>query len=208
MPNGDQRCETSVDSLVAMPKWQSGSQITFAMFDWPYLAMLIRFRHYFIFVDQSSSTFQLVVASVYWISKADLDFSDIRSQIFVYFEADSNFSRYLSAILQQLNKMCSASQMVANEHEFIIKASHLQLNFHHPLNQQRLPAVCQIHNPKFWGRTLHFEKDLWVDCWIWVDWCIEIQGSTSSCRISFKNIPPLWQRFCHILWGRMETTYQ
>jgi hypothetical protein len=70
-----------------------------------------------------SSTFQLVVASVYWISKADLDFSDIRSQIFVHFEADSNFSQYLSAILQQLNKMCSASQMVVNEHKFIIKAS-------------------------------------------------------------------------------------
>ncbi len=65
----------------------------------------------------------MVVASVYWISKADSDFSDIQCQIFVHFEADSNFSQYLSAILQQLNKMCSASQKVANEHKFIIKAS-------------------------------------------------------------------------------------
>ena len=49
--------------------------------------------------------------------KADSDFSDIRSQIFLHFEADSTFSRSLSATLQQLNKMCSTFRMVACEHQ-------------------------------------------------------------------------------------------
>jgi hypothetical protein len=61
---------------------------------------------------QQDSTFQLIVGF-----KADLDFSDIRSQIFLHFEADSTFSRSLSATLQQLNKMCSTFQMVACEHQ-------------------------------------------------------------------------------------------
>jgi len=49
--------------------------------------------------------------------KSDSDLSDIRSQIFVHFEADSNFSQYLSATLQKLNKMCSTFRMVACEHQ-------------------------------------------------------------------------------------------
>ena len=61
---------------------------------------------------QQDSTFQLIVGF-----KADLDFSDIRSQIFLHFEVDSTFSRSLSATLQQLNKMCSTFQMVACEHQ-------------------------------------------------------------------------------------------
>ena len=56
--------------------------------------------------------------------KADSDFSDIRSQIFVHFEADFNFSQYLSATLQQLNKMRSTFQMVVvAEHKPIYKSN-------------------------------------------------------------------------------------
>jgi len=81
------------------------------------------------FDNKFSSTFQLVDASVYWISKADLDFSDIRSQIFVHYEADSNFSQYLSAILQQFYKMCSTSQMVVTEHKPLHKTNSSTFRF-------------------------------------------------------------------------------
>ena len=49
--------------------------------------------------------------------EADSDFCDIWYQIFRHFEADSTFSRSLSATLQQLNKMCSTFRMVACEHQ-------------------------------------------------------------------------------------------
>ena len=49
--------------------------------------------------------------------KADSDFSDIQSQIFLHFEADSTFSRSLSANLQQRNKMRITFRMVACEHQ-------------------------------------------------------------------------------------------
>jgi hypothetical protein len=88
------------------------------------------------FDNKSSSTFQLVDASVYWISKADLDFSDIRSQIFVHFKADSNFSRYLSAILQQFYKMCSTSQMVVMEHKPLHKSNSSTFRFIARFKQQ------------------------------------------------------------------------
>ncbi len=48
LPNGDQQCEILVDWLVAMPNQQSGSQITFVMFNWPFLAIPIQFWHNFI----------------------------------------------------------------------------------------------------------------------------------------------------------------
>jgi hypothetical protein len=51
------------------------------------------------------------------IFKPNSDVYNLLFQIFINFEADSNFSQYLSAILQQSNKMCSASQMVAMEHK-------------------------------------------------------------------------------------------
>jgi len=80
------------------------------------------------FNDKSSAMLKLVVASVYWISKAGSDSSDIRSQIFVHFKADSIFSQYLSAILQQVNKMCS-SQMVATEHKPLHKSNSSTFRF-------------------------------------------------------------------------------
>jgi len=62
--------------------------------------------------------------------KADSDFSDIRSQIFVHFEADLNFSQYLSATLQQLNKMRSTFQMVVvAEHKPIYKSNSSTFRF-------------------------------------------------------------------------------
>jgi hypothetical protein len=57
------------------------------------------------------------------IIKADSDVSNLLFQIFINIEADSNFIQYLSSILWQMNKMCSTSQMVANGHQFIIRAS-------------------------------------------------------------------------------------
>jgi hypothetical protein len=88
------------------------------------------------FDNKSSSTFQLVDASVCWISKTDLDFSDIRSQIFVHYEADSNFSQYLSAILQQFYKMCSTSQMVVTEHKPLHKSNSSTFRFIVQFKQQ------------------------------------------------------------------------
>jgi hypothetical protein len=89
--------------------------------------------------------------------KANLDFSDIWSQIFVHFEADSNFSRYLSATLQQLSKMCSAFQMVATEHKPICNSNSSTFRFIVGFKQQhklRLLATnslllhTSIKNPK------------------------------------------------------------
>ncbi len=102
---------------------------------------------------------QLVVASVSWISKADLDFSDIWSQIFVHFEADSNFSWYLSAILKQLNKMCSASQMVATEHKPLHKSNSSTFRFIVGFKQQH-----QSLTHKSWQRQL-FVNDVLIDLW-------------------------------------------
>ncbi len=57
------------------------------------------------------------------IIKANLDVSSLLFQIFVNIKADLNFIQYSSSILGKMNKMCGASRMVANEHEFIIRAS-------------------------------------------------------------------------------------
>jgi hypothetical protein len=57
------------------------------------------------------------------IIKADLDVGNLLFQIFTNIEADSNFIQYSSSVLQQMNKMCSASQLVANKPKFIIRAS-------------------------------------------------------------------------------------
>jgi hypothetical protein len=57
------------------------------------------------------------------IIKADSDVGNLLFQIFINIKADLNFIRYSSSILWQMNEMCGASQMVANEHKFIIKAS-------------------------------------------------------------------------------------
>jgi hypothetical protein len=93
------------------------------------------------FDNKSSSTFQLVDASVYWISKADLDFSDIRFQIFVHFKADSNFSQYLSAILQQFYKMCSTSQMAVTEHKPLHKSNSSTFRFIVGFKQQHQSSI-------------------------------------------------------------------
>jgi hypothetical protein len=111
------------------------------------------------FDNKSSSTFQLVDVSVYWISKADLDLSDIRSQIFVHFEADSNFSRYLSAILQQFYKMCSTSQIVVMEHKPLHKSNSSTFRFIVGFKQQH-----QSSTHKSWQRQL-FVDDVLIDLW-------------------------------------------
>ena len=46
--------------------------------------------------------------------KANLDVGNLLFQIFNNIVADSNFIRYSSSIIRQMNKMCSASQMVRN----------------------------------------------------------------------------------------------
>ncbi len=56
------------------------------------------------------------------IIKADLDVSNLLFQIFTNIKADSNFIQYSSSVLQQMNKMCSASQLVSNKPGFIIRA--------------------------------------------------------------------------------------
>jgi hypothetical protein len=89
---------------------------------------------------QHDSIFQLIVGF-----KADSDFSDIRSQIFVHFEADSNFSRYLSATLQQLNKMCSAFQMMAAEHKPIHKSNSSTFRFIVGFKQQHKLISASRH---------------------------------------------------------------
>jgi hypothetical protein len=57
------------------------------------------------------------------IIKADSDVGNLLFQIFTNIEADSNFIRYSSSVLWQMNKMCSASQLVANKPKFITRAS-------------------------------------------------------------------------------------
>jgi hypothetical protein len=57
------------------------------------------------------------------IIKADSNVGNLLFQIFINIKADSNFIQYSSLILWQMNEMCGASRMVANEHEFIIRAS-------------------------------------------------------------------------------------
>ncbi len=57
------------------------------------------------------------------IIKADFDVSNLLFQIFTNIEADLNFIQYSSSDLWQMNKMCGASRMEANEHKFIIRAS-------------------------------------------------------------------------------------
>jgi hypothetical protein len=76
------------------------------------------------------------------IIKADLDVGNLLFQIFINIEADSNFIQYLSSVLWQMNKMCSATQMVANEPKFIIRASSSAAQLPLFTIQQGLPAGC------------------------------------------------------------------
>jgi hypothetical protein len=55
------------------------------------------------------------------ISIIKADVSNLLFQIFINIKADLNFIQYSSSILWQMNKMCSTSQMEANEYKFIIK---------------------------------------------------------------------------------------
>jgi hypothetical protein len=103
--------------------------------------------------------------------KADLDFSDIRSQIFVHFEADSNFSQYLSATIRQLNKMCSTFEMVATEHKPIYNSYSSTFRFIVGFKQQHKLISASRHqqlivayvntNSKI---SLYFCKDCRIFC--------------------------------------------
>jgi len=57
------------------------------------------------------------------IIEADSGVGNLLFQIFINIKADLDFTIYSSSILRQMNKMCGTSQMVANEHKFIINAS-------------------------------------------------------------------------------------
>jgi hypothetical protein len=71
----------------------------------------------------------LVCVSVALTNKieADSDISNFKCQIFINNKADSNFSQFLSSILQP-NKMCGASHLAANDHKGLFDSESLSNN--------------------------------------------------------------------------------
>jgi hypothetical protein len=151
------QCQDKISKRVTFSKQEKDAELPYHLL--PKHTQQAMIINAFSLDEKSSSTFQYVVASVYWISKADSDFSDIQFQIFVHFETDSNFSRYLSAINQQFYKMCSASQMVVMEHKPLHKSNSSTFRFIVRFKQQHKSSTR-----KSWQRQL-FVDDVLIDSW-------------------------------------------